>query len=468
MINVLYFALLIVHAVSVTFSIPGFGILGASALFFFYSYKKFKVRSNKTTAIVQLMCYSIPISWRNIFGGEYGDLPISWFYILGAILAIHLISIRNDIKLSSSRFATAFIVFAVTLYSVIPLLNTNSTFFSQGVGQFIILTFHNIIILVAIMKGNILSKENMTMIEKSYATAGFIAAIGIITQYIVFKFGGTTIGLLDYYLNRQSFRFLFSDVSHATLYLATTAFLSIQLMSKAEHGKLRLAIIPLVTLIGAAITSARTGLVVFFAVYMLYIFIEQKGFSKKLRAMILGVVGLYGAYSLFRIVRPQTDLAAILTDSSSRGVGYEAALNLFYQHPWLGYGFSKDYLAQTMNQPIPHLSFLQYMVHGGIVYTLMIFGVIFMAFIFARRYRMNVSWLILLTVLGTCLIPDIFSTRYITLLMLLVFLKSREIDEPLRSDSPNSLPSSRIAGRNNLPGRIPTSNGIRVVKDHRL
>lgn len=424
MINIIYFCLLLIYATSVTNHIPGFVISTISVLFFVIAYKTFKTRSNKTTALVQIMCYSIPLSFRNVLGGDYSDLPVTWFYLIGAVLLIHLLSLKKEIKITSSLSKVTLLVVLVIIFTVIPLLLTNSAFISQGFSQFIILSFHNIIILAAILKGNILGEHDAAKIEKTYITAGFITSLGIITQFILFKYG-TIIGAIQYHNNRVSFNFLFSDASHSTLYLATTAFLSILLLSyDSKYRTLKHTLIPIVILIGAGITSARTGLIVFFAVFIMYIFIGQKGITKKLFSTLLGVIALVGAVLLFKTVRTQGSITDVLFDSSGRSDGYNVAIDMFLEKPFLGYGFSKDYIAGLMGYPIPHFSFLQYLIHAGIFYTVMIFGIIAFAYFYAKKRKMNESWLILMTVIGTCLIPDIFSTRYITLLMLMVFLKT--------------------------------------------
>nr|WP_245363215.1 O-antigen ligase family protein [Cohnella thailandensis] len=210
-------------------------------------------------------------------------------------------------------------------------------------------------------------------------------------------------------------------------------------------------IIPIIILIGAAITSARTGLVAFFIVYLIYIFVGQKGISRKVMSLVIGVVALFSAYSLYKNVRQQSSIRDILFDSSDRDNGYEAAYNLFLQNPIFGHGFSIDYISSVMGQPIPHLSFLQYLVHGGIFYTLILFGVIFVAFLYAKKRKMNASWLILLTVLGTCLVPDIFSTRYITLLIVLVFLENETANQLATKNSNVGISLANMARLNFSP-----------------
>lgn len=423
----LYYFLLLIYATSITYPIPGVIIFSITLIFFVLLYTVSKNKSRNTpTSLIQLMCYSIPLSWRNIFGGEYGDLPVSWFYLIGVLLAVHLILIKNEIKLKPSLAKLSVIIGMILIFSIIPLLITNTSFIKQGVSQFIILCFHHVVILIAILKGNIISKDNILRIEKSYVAVGLVTSLGIITQFILFQLG-FTIGTIRYFYNRQMFHFLFSDVSHATLYLATTSLLSIQLLSSDKKiNKFKYTVIPIITLIGAAITSARTGLIVFFVVYITYILFGQNGIVKKVISLVAGAIALFGAIAFSQVVRPQSSIYNALFDSSGRTAGYDVAIGMFLEKPFFGYGFSRDYIAGLMNAAIPHFSFLQYLIHAGVFYTVMIFGVIVFAYFYAKKYKMNESWIILLTVIGTCLVPDIFSTRYITLIILIVFLKNKK------------------------------------------
>jgi len=423
MINLFYFLLLMLYAASLTYHIPGAVVAVLSMLFFLVAYKRFKKLSgNKTTALLQILCYSIPMSFRNFMGGDYGSLPIAWFYLIGAVLLIHLLSLKKPIKLSPAFAIYSLMIVLSMIFSTIPLMLTNYSFITQGMSQFLIIVFHSILVLIAVHKNGIIDVNNYAAVEKSYVAAGLFTSLGIITQYILLK-NGIAIGIVEYYNFRMSVNFLFADASHATLYLATAAFLSVLLSSNKDNSTLKYNVTAILILVGAAVTSARTGLVVFFALYALYILTGQKGISKKIMAVFIGGIALYGASVLYKLVRQQS-LSDILLNSSGRTDGYSAAWEMFLDNPLLGYGFGKDYIASLMGYSIPHLSFLQYMIHGGVFYALILFGIIAYAYFYAIKLKNNVSWLLLVTIVGTCLIPDIFSTRYITLLMLMVFLKS--------------------------------------------
>lgn len=429
MINLFFIIVLLLHALMISNPFPGPVMLLITISFFLFAFVRSKKNTQSTTTVIlQLMCYSIPLSWRNIFGGDYGSLPISWFYILGAILMLHLVILKKPIHLNKADFRVFILSIIVIIFTFIPLIN--SAYISQALSQFITVQFHNILILIVILKGNFINKEDYNLIQKSYIFAGLLASSGVLIQYILFQ-QGIIIGDINYLNNRTSFNFLFSDASHSSLYFATTAFLAILYTNNQgdSNHNFNYYLITIITLLGAAATSARTGLIVFFFVFFIYILIGQRGAVKKILFTFFGVLAGLGAIKIFLTIRPQTSLSSAILDSSNRTFGYDIALNLFYEKPIFGYGFGRDYLANLMGTSIPHLSFLQYMLQAGFIYAILIFLIIIFALFRAKKLKLSESWLLIVTLIGTCLVPDIFSTRYITLLMAMIFLYSHYNDK---------------------------------------
>lgn len=419
------------YAYNIINPISGVFIFSITALFFLASYL-ILVNKTKSTVVaqIQIICYSIPLSWRNIFGGEYGELPITWFYLLGAIFAVYLICLRKEVIISKNQSGLVLALTIVLIYNFIPLILTPLNYISSGVSQFIILTFHHLLLLIVILKGRVLEHENLRYIEHTYVKVGMLTSIGILTQFFLYQYG-ITIGEIDYYLNRESFRFLFSDVSHSSLYLITCAFLAVLLLNKT-HSKIQLYSSIFLILTAAAVTSARTGLTVFFILFILFVLLKQKGLIKQVLTAVFGTIAGIVALSFFRLVRPsQQDFNDI---TSGRDEGYLKAIDLVFDKPFLGYGFSKEYIVDLTNEPIPHFSFLQYIVHGGIPYALLIFGIIVYILFYALKNSPNQSWLILGILIGTSLIPDIFSARYVTVIMIIIFM-TKPIEKRILGES---------------------------------
>lgn len=435
MLYLFYFALLFLHAYTINFPVSEYAILCCSIMFFYIAFRKFKSDSGcNHTAFLQIICYSIPLSFRNIFGGDFSDLPLTWFYILGTIFMVNLLTVKT--RKHNSFFSLLFLLIVLgMLFNLVPLLLTQSGYMNQGISQFISLTFHSLFLLMAVLRRGMISSVNIGNIQKSYVSVGLLTGLGILTQYILYQYG-LEIGIVKYYNQRSSFNFLFSDASHATLYLATAAFLSIQISAGKSRASFYYIICSVVIILCSAITSARTGLVVFFILLMIYILFKQKGI-KKVFFVFSGSIAFWGAAEFYASVR-QGSLRDVLFDSSGRLAGYDLAITAYLQKPFIGYGFGKDYIASLSGGTVPHFSFLQYMMHGGIFYAVIIFSVIIFSLLYASKHNMPESWLLALILIGTCLVPDIFSTRSITLLVAMVFLNSTQ-DKPFEMNSRNSI-----------------------------
>jgi|LFRM01.1.fsa_nt_gb hypothetical protein len=376
--------------------------------------------------ILELMCYCIPISWRNIFGGSFATLPIPWFYILGAVLIVHLFFkkfYKKSIR-GYGRALTSIGSLILIFLALVPLLMTKHEFFSESIGQFITLGFYNIILFFAIVKGPLMDNYETQRVRLAYMLSGFVTSIGIIIQFVFHRFTGVALGNIGYALNRVIYGFMFMDISNGTLYLVTTAFMMLLYADKYSRKKILFYMGTVFVLAAAAITSARTGIISFFLVFGIYILFNNKGLFSRIKGIITGSIILLVTFYFFNIVRPMDNVVSYMLNSSGRIQGYIIAFNIFLKNFFIGTGFGRSYTSLLMGGvSMPHFSVLQYLVQTGIVYTSIIFGVILYAQILAIKKHFIEGWLLLLTMVGSCFIPDIFSSRFIILIMLMIFLQ---------------------------------------------
>ncbi|MEG0285052.1 MAG: O-antigen ligase family protein [Vagococcus sp.] len=383
-------------------------------IFFIKKYSEFRKKEiDRSTIMLIFMAYSLPFSWRNFMGGSYDAIPISWFYIFGMFYVLILLFMKNKIiyKRTMLLFVTSIIV---TLISVIPIIYTNSSFLGQGITQFIILTFNNLVILFSVFKYNSIDDEEMNIIKNAYVTGALYTSIMLISQYLLFKYANYEFGYINFLYNRVLTYYLFTDISHGTLYLGTAAFWVLY-GTKNKVGNLKEYIIILIISLGSAITSARTGLFILGAFVFLFIIFGQKNVVKKIGLSIVFLIISYFSFEFLQGVR-QMDSLSDLTNSSGRTEGYKAAMIALKNHPFTGFGYSRDYLALTIRDTVPHLSILQYALHGGVFFSLFLYFNQFLIYVDSVRKKSVFSWLIMMVLAGTCLIPDLFATRYITLL----------------------------------------------------
>lgn len=399
-------------------------IISSLILFLFFCFLKKRNRST-ISIIIELMCYCIPISWRNIFGGSFKDIPLPWFYILGGILIV-CIWFKSFYKKTISgydRLVAGIVTLILTFLGIIPLIITPRDFFNEGIGQFITLSFYNIILFSSIVKGPLINCDEVNQVREAYFLSGFITSLGVIFQFLVHRIIGITIGNILYALNRVIYSFMFLDISSGTLYLASTAFMMIIFADKSRSRKMFLYLSAILTIVATAITSARTGIVAFLITICLYS-VSKKGIFKKFTGILLVGFSLFASLYFLGIVRPMSTAFDYFLNSSGRIEGYLLALEIFIKNLFLGTGFSRTYTSFLMEGlPVPHLSILQYLVQTGIIYTGMIFGVILYAQILSIKRSFIEGWVLLLTIIGSCFIPDIFSSRFIIIILITIFIQ---------------------------------------------
>lgn len=412
--KLLYLLSFIFGGLAYSDSIFCFFFFSTSLVFFVRKYLKLKrEKLDLDGRFLVLMSYSLPFSWISIIGSKYESLPISWFVIFEMLYLIAVISIKRKIILKKNLLLLLISLLTIVI-SVIPLLYSSKLFFSQAVTQFLVLIFNNVLIFVSIFRYGTLKKETIILIRDGYIYGAVLTSCMLIIQYILYNFLAVQFGRISFLLNRELFYYLFTDISHGTLYLATAAFWLLYTTREGFKNTKKYFLF-LIIVLGSAVTSARTGLFVLLVFSLLFILIGQKGILKKITTLL--VFGIAGYYA-FQLIQNVRDLSTVsdLTNSSGRLSGYESAFKLLKQSPLIGYGYSQDYLAFLLDQPIPHLSILQYALHGGVLFSLLLFLNQMLIWLDSLKKKTVFSWLIAIVLMGTCLVPDLFATRFITLL----------------------------------------------------
>ncbi|MCT1216012.1 O-antigen ligase domain-containing protein [Latilactobacillus curvatus] len=368
------------------------------------------------TIMLIFMAYALPFSWRNVFGGDYGSFPLSWFHVFGLLYVFYILSLKS--KVIPRRLMLIFSLSTVaTVVSILPLIYSNSAFFEQALSQFVVMTFNNVIILFSIFKYNQLSTEKMGIIRDAYIKGAVFTSVMLICQFLLYKYANFEFGYITFLYNRILTCYLFTDISHGTLYLGTAAFWLLYTTKNKKSSTKEYFLILIISL-GSAITSARTGLFILGGFIFVYILFGQKNVLKRIGLLFVFLIIAYLSFEFLQSVR-QIDNVNELTNSSGRTHGYKMALIALKGSPWIGYGYSRNYIATMLGDTVPHLSILQYALHGGIFFALTLYYNQFLIFLDAVNKKSVFSWLLAMVLIGTCLIPDLFATRYITLLVVL-------------------------------------------------
>jgi len=217
---------------------------------------------------------------------------------------------------------------------------------------------------------------------------------------------------------RLNSELLYNDISSATIGLAIGSFWYF-FYSKSKFRYFFSAII----FLGMIASSARTGFVTFGIIFALKLLFKYKKDIKKLIILCacgLGVIVLVTL--LLSYVRGNVLEVGLLNDSG-RFELTEFYFGTFKNKLWLGYGLGSDYLQSYFNRVMPHLSLLNIANQVGIIITilLLIFVLYFMKLFCKEKINLDMTLLILL---GSCFIPEIWSTKFICLVFALAITKT--------------------------------------------
>ena len=116
-----------------------FGISAITIILIYLAEKRKGISTR--TIFIELLIFTWPFSWTNIFGTEISEFQITWFYIVGLLyllnsmltkeLDIHNLKLKKKNKVLDISFAILFI------YIIIPLIMAND--FSNAIPDFIMI-----------------------------------------------------------------------------------------------------------------------------------------------------------------------------------------------------------------------------------------------------------------------------------------------------------------------------------------
>lgn len=400
------------------FNISNIGVAATALIIIILLYLRSKREGMSNHAIIiELMCYTVPVAWRSVFGGSFASLPVPWFYIMGVVFILSLL-LSKTIKVEKNvRTGMTVSLTAIIILGTIQLWR--SIDFNDALKEYITLSFYFLVLIFSVICSGLLSKEDYDRVIKAYILTCFMTAIFIIIQFAAARYMGIILGHL--YLaanNRTGYGLMFEDLSSASIYLATAAFMAfLQLKQYKKY-----LIVFIVIFLGMTASSARTGLIALVVTVLLYT-VTRRGFIKKTIlftvCILISIVGL----NIYNIVRPGISSDTLFYDNG-RYLSYTAAIDIFLQKPFLGAGFGDMTLVYLTGTTNPHFSFLKILTQTGIIYTSLFIGII--VYTLRTAYKDNKKtemWVLLLSITGACFVPGLFSSRFFTVLMSLVYLR---------------------------------------------
>lgn len=386
-------------------------LVGLWVVFFSLSLNRFGLK----TTLIRAIIYSIPTSFVNIMGTDYGSFPLSYFNLFSFstlfLIILEWITNKRIIvkKMHLVALLGSFIISSIipTAYSL-DLINAGKQFLN-------ILLF---CILITISLVMVLPSKISRILIGDYLRAATITCIGLITQILLFKFFGIIYGKLDILGSmRTAYGFLFSDYSFLSLYLSSAAILTFTLMLYNRKVSISLILYSVLLAYGSILTTARTGIVALLCALVFYgiiIFIKRPLVTVSIMAIVIFVSGFYIEYSTYQ----RHDMIG----SSGRLAGYSAGIEELIHKPVFGTGFGVQSYAEHYGTAIPHNIVIQYFVQGGLLVGLLVTFILISFLVIVFKYAHAFFLPISTMIIGAQFIPDIFNSRFFPVIIMISLL----------------------------------------------
>ncbi|MBQ3528229.1 MAG: hypothetical protein IJA52_06750 [Clostridia bacterium] len=409
-------------------------LMAGTALFSSLFFVCFKKSESFLAACMMMLCHTWQISWINIFGAPITSLQLPWFYLIGLLLALFtLAKLKSLYSKPVNAFFLALVVF-VLIISTFPFFTSPSK--SEALKDYIMILFYIVLVFVAFLFSNSVSLEAREHILSAYSWCVFISCFFIIFQTVAYQFFGISLFYQSegYYFGKATFTsgLLMGDLSSASIMLGSAVFIAVVRIEKKQRILLN-SLQLVVTVIGLALTSRRTGALTLVLVLSLYAITHYKSAFKKIAALILFsiVTMIMGYYLLFS---RSIDSISTLFYENNRMSNYINVLQTILTHPF-GVGYDDTYARTFMADNVaPHNTFLRWMLMGGPIFSIALMAIPLYTLVCAFKKKLTCEfWIILYALLASNFIPDLLTAKFFVIPCMCALLVFKTPEKSSRS-----------------------------------
>lgn len=396
--------------------IIGLGITTVLGILFFIWFISRNIRVwNLFQKLIFLICIYVPTSFLSIIGTSYGSLPITWFNI--SIMMICILIILNG-------FSNGFYLQSVLLMISFGIL---SFFSSQDIIDSAKQLMNIILFILAFFIGENTSKwsskQFILKLKRYYIVSVFSFSTIVMLQFIFKEFINIKLGYQAVMgINRVVFGGLMNDYSFATLYIATGSMLIfIEYIDGKSINTIKFIGLEIYFMIAMLIANSRTGLFALLVSVGIYLLVKVFKGNIKSIVILLGIIIII-PFILSYIVKSRGGQA--LLESSGRTSLFKLAIEIFYENPLFGLGLGTNKWMNYTGKVLPHNLIAQYLAQMGIIGSLIFYSNFVVLIKKYLKYRSEFWWVILLVLVGSMAIPDIVSSRFLTVLVIVTIASS--------------------------------------------
>lgn len=386
-----------------------------SIMFYVYFFWSTKRIYGIKLALIFCVIASLPTSFTSVMATSYGELPINWFSIFVILTMCYILTVEK---------VNAYYIILLFLYVAFFIA---SLFRAHDMGESISQGLTIMLLLFSFPIGYNLakkpSKDIFETMQQTYLFSVLAFSLQIVIQMLVLLFVRQVIGTYATMASRVAYAGLFGDYSFASLYIATgILLLFILFFEQKTIGLLRFIVLEGIMLIALILTTARTGLYTVVVLLAIYICTRLKQFNWKVASVLLGICFAVPVFAeKFLELRGNGNLF----DDSGRMETYNKALIVFLDNFLMGIGFGIGNWKAETGFGIPHNFLIQYLGQFGIIgFTILL---LFFRKFLGKYYKFakQMKWLMILVLAGGMFIPDIASSRFFTVIIIMYMIEAK-------------------------------------------
>lgn len=365
--------------------------------------------------LVFLACIYVPTSFVSILGTSYGSFPLTWYHLV--MMLSYVVIIFKGFRMGF-YFYSPFIMLLLGIISLWTNVNITDT-----LKQLLTIVLFIISFFIGESMDKLTNEKFVVKLKGFYLTSVAAFALLVIIQTICFKYLNLVVGYHNIIgQNRIVQAGLMNDYSFATLYIATGAILLvIDYIDNKSVNTWGFIIYELFFIISMLLVNSRTGLFAMIIVMGIYLFVKMIQGKVKSIFIITGVV-LVIPYIIQYVTASRGGQQ--IFEGSGRANLINIAIEVFTNNPLFGIGLGVDNWRSLTGVVLPHNMIAQYLAQLGIIGSFLFYSNFIVLVNKYLKYKSEFFWVLLTVLIGAMAIPDIVSSRYLSVLVMITIISS--------------------------------------------
>ncbi|MDM5359869.1 O-antigen ligase family protein [Peribacillus sp. ACCC06369] len=390
-------------------------IIAIGVLWFVWFLSRKRNKWNVVQKLAFLACIYVPTSFVSVLGTSYGHFPLTWYHL--ALMFAYILIIFKG-------FSAGFYFYSPFLMLFFGILTLwTSVGITDSIKQLLTIVLFIISFFIGEQISKFSNEEFEAKLKSFYLISVFSFSLVVIIQRVCADYLQLVVGYYDVIgENRIVSAGLMNDYSFATLYIATGAiWLVIDYVDNKLINTWKFIMCEAFLLMSILLVNSRTGLFALVIAMSFYLFVKMVQGKVKSIFIIMGILLIIPFVTQYIV---ENRGGQLLFEGSGRGKLIDSAFQVFLENPIFGIGLGTSNWGTLTGLWLPHNMITQYLAQLGIVGSILLYlNFLVLAYKYLK-YKTGLFWVLLTVLIGAMAIPDIVSSRFLSVLIMITIISS--------------------------------------------